>query len=523
MARSSDQSIDQTLKNSGFLLMAGMIAKLLSAVYKVPIQNWTGDKGFYVYQQVYPLYALLIAFSLNTFPLIIAKILAEQRPHHQKSESVIEQLILWLAIFGMLSALLLYGGAENIARWMGDIQLSAAIKSLSSACLVLPFVALIRGYFQSQNNTFPTSMSQIVEQIVRVSILLLVAYSYQQTAIYQMGASAYLAVVISALAALLCLLIFLKKDRAQRPVKKLNLAKPNCRFGWQLAGQSVMLTAVNSLMILMQLIDSSTVLKLLTKNQMASTKATILKGIYDRGQPLAQIALVLSSALAAAMLPVLRQSHVSLNFKQWQRHRDVFIYLTSFLSFSAAVGLAGIMPYLNQALFGDQAETLTLSVYVLSVIWMSLIQMIYLLHLSRGRGRVALVSVVSGIVLKWTANQLLVPHLQVLGASLATNIALIGALLSLILVSDSGLGEVWREKYYILKLCLLMPLLFIVSRYLPKLLLDNWVVNQRLLSLGQATLGVVFGVALMMSGGLLLGLIHKEWFLMIKKQKEEDI
>jgi len=34
------------------LTIAGLLSKVLSAVYRVPFQNIVGDTGFYIYQQV---------------------------------------------------------------------------------------------------------------------------------------------------------------------------------------------------------------------------------------------------------------------------------------------------------------------------------------------------------------------------------------------------------------------------------------------------------------------------------------
>lgn len=46
----------KTMMNGAVLLsVAALIAKVLSAVYRVPFQNMVGNTGLYVYQQVYPL------------------------------------------------------------------------------------------------------------------------------------------------------------------------------------------------------------------------------------------------------------------------------------------------------------------------------------------------------------------------------------------------------------------------------------------------------------------------------------
>ncbi|MDV5138446.1 oligosaccharide flippase family protein, partial [Enterococcus lactis] len=40
------------------LTIASFIAIVLSALYRIPLQNLVGDEGFYVYQQVYPIYGI---------------------------------------------------------------------------------------------------------------------------------------------------------------------------------------------------------------------------------------------------------------------------------------------------------------------------------------------------------------------------------------------------------------------------------------------------------------------------------
>ena len=43
------------LKGALILSLASLIAKILSAFYRVPFENIVGNTGVYFYQQVYPL------------------------------------------------------------------------------------------------------------------------------------------------------------------------------------------------------------------------------------------------------------------------------------------------------------------------------------------------------------------------------------------------------------------------------------------------------------------------------------
>ena len=68
----------KTMMNGAVLLsVAALIAKVLSAVYRVPFQNMVGNTGLYVYQQVYPLYGIGMTFALSGYPVFYSKIIAQ--------------------------------------------------------------------------------------------------------------------------------------------------------------------------------------------------------------------------------------------------------------------------------------------------------------------------------------------------------------------------------------------------------------------------------------------------------------
>ena len=61
----------QMMQGALVLSLAAFIAKILSAVYRVPFQNMVGNTGFYVYQQVYPIYGIGMTFALSGFPVFV--------------------------------------------------------------------------------------------------------------------------------------------------------------------------------------------------------------------------------------------------------------------------------------------------------------------------------------------------------------------------------------------------------------------------------------------------------------------
>lgn len=65
------------MKGALLLTLAGLAGKVLSAGYRIPLQNLTGDVGFYIYQQVYPFLGIVTILSLYGFPSAISQITAE--------------------------------------------------------------------------------------------------------------------------------------------------------------------------------------------------------------------------------------------------------------------------------------------------------------------------------------------------------------------------------------------------------------------------------------------------------------
>ena len=68
---------NKLIKGALLLTFAGLISKVLSAGYRIPLQNLTGDIGFYIYQQVYPILGMAMVLSLYGFPSAISKMVVD--------------------------------------------------------------------------------------------------------------------------------------------------------------------------------------------------------------------------------------------------------------------------------------------------------------------------------------------------------------------------------------------------------------------------------------------------------------
>lgn len=503
--------LNHIIKGGLLLTASSFIAKLLSALYKVPFQNLTGDAGFYVYQQIYPIYGLAVGLTLTGLPTFVSKIVSEAKEEETLKNDLRELNTLFMAI-GLGMFLLLQFGATAIAQWMGDIELTPVIQTVSLFFLFLPFLALIRGYFQGRGNMLPTSMSQVIEQLVRVLILLAVAFYFTKGtwSVYEMGANAYHSAWLSALFGSGVLFYYLYKSRSFAAYGQILRPKWSFNMSRRLFTEGILLIATSSLMILFQFIDSFTVFNGLVETGISNEQAMMLKGIYDRGQPLVQLGLVVGLGFSTTSLPVLRKRALANNWPAWTKSAASVIRITILLSLAATVGLIAIMPAMNYTLFTDYAGTRTLQIFVASVFLASMVYCLHTILQSTGGKDYSLMALLIGLAFKMMMNKLAVRGLGIAGSSIVTVFSL---LIICVVMLQMIPKAVWKEVFlhhFIGKMLLLSVGMYgIVSGSLTVLqnMLD---ISSRLGHLFLTLIGVLIGAVVYIGGALWLNVLSDQ-------------
>lgn len=428
-----NQQLKKTMNGAVILTIAAFIAKVLSAVYRVPFQNLVGNTGFYVYQQIYPLYGLGMTLALNGLPVFLSKIIAETPASLQ--QKIQQRLFILLAGFSLGIFLALYLGAGRIADGMGDRQLSGIIQAVSWQFLLVPFLSVSRGYFQGTFQMIPTAVSQVVEQVVRVAVILLVAYTYttSKDSVYQMGADAMSSAWIAGMAATVTMVAFMASHHRKSPFSGVmytdSIPIPTYRTLLKRLGtEGLVLCLLSAMLILLQLIDSFTLYNGLVQSGISPAAARSIKGVYDRGQPLVQLGMVVATAFSSSLLPTLTTSVIERKTNDFNHIAKSFLRITTTIAAAATVGMIVLTPYLNHTLFGDKEGNVTIAIYVVSVFAASLIGAVNAIFQSRNQHRLAFVGLLLGLVVKSVLNTPLVVLLGTAGSSLGTVLALLSTL-----------------------------------------------------------------------------------------------
>ncbi|MFO8069624.1 MAG: polysaccharide biosynthesis protein [Alkalibacterium sp.] len=512
------------VKGAALLSGAALITKMLSALYKIPLQNLTGNEGFYVYQQVYPLYGIASVLALNGFPLYISKLISESEEEHHGE--VIKQTQVWVTLFSISAFLFLFLLSDQVAQLMGDGQLAPVIRATSAVYLFIPFLSMGRGYFQGLMNMKPTALSQVAEQLVRVTLLIVVAvlFSKMNLSVYEMGTWAMRSSWIGALAGTGVVGLFFIKSRHQLQRSALpSGTHAYSKIGKRFLTEGLALTFMSSLLLMFQLIDSFTVYNGLIEGGSPSAQAMVMKGIYDRAQPFVQVGLVLGVSLATSTLPLLRNNHKAEQKEAWIKNSVRVLKLTAILSGAASVGLIAVMPWLNQALFQDRSGTQALQLYSLSVLILSVIHVMFAIIHSTSSSLFGWGSLLFGLAFKAAFNTFAVRTVGIVGSSFITVVSLMLIFLLLVRQLDKAIWYEMLDSSFILKYSLLLSIMGLSVYGILNMSQSVFGTSTRLTASISIFIGVLVGVTVIITALLKLDILTKEeWqsLTLIKKIKK---
>ena len=208
MEKSLNKNQGGFLKSVFILSLGGFIAKLLGAFYRIPLTNIIGSYGMGIYQLVFPLFSLLLTNSTAGIPVAVSKLVAEKAAvgQHKQAHKVFNTALVMLATFGLIGSALLFFLSNNIAALQGNGDAATAYKIIAPSVFLVCIISAYRGYFQGLMQMSPTAVSQIVEQVVKMTVGLVCAIKFMPDVIKSVN-FAILGVTLSEVAATVLLFV----------------------------------------------------------------------------------------------------------------------------------------------------------------------------------------------------------------------------------------------------------------------------------------------------------------------------
>ena len=172
-----------TFVKGAFITTLGIIiSKILGILYVIPFHAIIGEAGGALYGYAYTIYLVFMSLSTAGIPLAISRIVSEYQTlgyYGTKKRVFIlgRRIALVLGIICFLiimlfAPLLAKAVLGNVTGGNSIADVTFVIRVIGTAILIVPVLSVYRGYFEGHRFMSAPSISQVIEQVIRVLIII---------------------------------------------------------------------------------------------------------------------------------------------------------------------------------------------------------------------------------------------------------------------------------------------------------------------------------------------------------------
>lgn len=328
---------ERFIKSTIILIIGGGITKILGMVIRICMTRLAGLEGISLYMLVNPTFSLFMTMSQFSLPNSVAKVVAEEKYNNKKL--VLGAIPLTLVLNVMLIIIIILAAPLITTYLLKDPRCYLPILAIA---LVLPFDAIssvIRGYFFGKQKMFPHVLSNILEQIVRLTLILWITPSLMKTSVTNAVTWFIMVNVFSESLSITILYFFLPK--------KIKIEKedfiPQKEEVKDLLQISIPTTTGRLISSLSYFLEPIILTLCLTKAGYKSEFITTEYGVIT-GYALPMLALpnFFTGAISSALLPVLTKEYARKNKKELKKKLQLGIFFSLLIGIPVTVLLVSV-------------------------------------------------------------------------------------------------------------------------------------------------------------------------------------
>ena len=197
------------IKSTLILILSGFLTKILGFIIKVIYTRIIGEYGISLYSLAVPTYSLLLTIATLAIPISISKLVSENKG---RSIRILTSAAFLIITINLLLVFVIFLTKDFLA--VNLLKEPKASPIIMAFALTLPFVSIssvLKGYFAGKQNMVPHATSNILEQIVRLIIILVVLPILKRKSDMLAILGLILLTIISEISSIIVFLFFLPK------------------------------------------------------------------------------------------------------------------------------------------------------------------------------------------------------------------------------------------------------------------------------------------------------------------------
>jgi stage V sporulation protein B len=292
------------IKNTIILILGGFITKVLGMFIKIIMTRNISTFSMSLYTLTIPTYNLFITIVTLSLTISISKLISENKISKQK---IMSSSLFISILISLFSTILLFVFIKPISLLLHNEKL---FYPLLSIILSLPFISIstsIRGYFFGRNKMFIQVISNLLEQVSRIILFLLILPKINndiQAVSFIIGSN-----MISEIVSIITMSLFLPKE-------KIRLSKPDRNVTNEILKISIPNTLQKLLSVISYFFEPIVLTNLLIINGYSNNYISTEYGIIN-GYTIALLMLpsFFTNAISQVIIPNLSNAYINKEYE----------------------------------------------------------------------------------------------------------------------------------------------------------------------------------------------------------------
>ncbi|MDR0405074.1 MAG: polysaccharide biosynthesis protein [Oscillospiraceae bacterium] len=416
---------DNFLKGTFIATFYIVLGKIIGIIYAIPFHAIIGEKGGALYSYAYSTYDIFLTLSTIGIPLAVSKIVSEYSAlGFLKAQSRVLNLAKILTVStAFLCTITLFICAPFISYCMikdvkgGNTQESVTfvIRVSSTALLFVAMIGSMRGYLQGNRYISVSCKSQVLEQITRISFVILGSYivnNLLNLGITQAVGTAVFGATVGAIISALYLKSKISKESAFEP-EKYKLSDEEKSITNKFLIKKLIFTGLPFIVINIvdssySLVNSLTVVTTLNeKCGFSGEDAESVFGIITTwGLKLNSIVTSIAGGITISILPNLTRDLVSKNFHEIRDKINKTLQILAFTTIPMATGLSLLSRLVWISFYGKDSKfgSLVFGFSVFVAVFSSFELNVSIIVQSLNKFKMSYFAAISGLILNAVMN-----------------------------------------------------------------------------------------------------------------------
>lgn len=344
-----------------------IIVKVLGALYVIPFYRIIGESGGALYSYAYNVYNLFLNISTAGIPIAISKLISEYNTLEmyeakERAYKLGRNIILIISVIAFF--MLFVFSREFASLILGEIKggntlddVSFVIKCVSFCLLIIPFLSVSKGYLQGHKYITPSSISQVIEQVVRIAVLLMGSYIVinvlNKSVTLGVGVSVF-AAFVGGCSAYLYIKIKMIKNKSAFPTKDTKDNVSNKEILKKILKYSIPIIIVSVATDIYSLTDMTLVVRTSYKLGYTAKEAELIASIISTWAPkICMIINAVAIGMGASLIPHMVSSYTKKDYTSSNKRFNEALRIIIVSTLPLAVGLAFLSEPVYTLFYGN--------------------------------------------------------------------------------------------------------------------------------------------------------------------------